>query len=86
MNYHKIHQEINRELESLSANYELWAARQKQDFLWEQRIIKSQYDCLPPLSKIDVIGLFFTVLATKVPSKVVYWQRLPSYKQRSGHW
>jgi hypothetical protein len=66
MNHHKIHQEINQELESLSANYELWTARQKQDFLWEQRIIKSQYDCLPPLSKIDVIGLFFTVLATKM--------------------
>jgi hypothetical protein len=55
-----------REIESLSADYESWTARQKQDFLWENRILKSRYDRLPPLEKIDVIGLFITALATKM--------------------
>lgn len=53
-------------MESLPADYESWSARQKQDFLWENRILQTRYDRLPPLQKIDVIGLFFTVLTTKM--------------------
>lgn len=56
----------SRETESLSADYESWTARQKQDFLWENRILPTRYDRLPPLEKIDVIGLFFTALTTKM--------------------
>lgn len=56
----------SQEIESLSADYESWTARQKQDFLWENRILPTRYDRLPPLEKIDVIGLFFTALTTKM--------------------
>lgn len=55
-----------KEIESLSADYESHSAQQKQDFLWENRILKSRYDRLPPLEKIDVIGLFLTALTTKM--------------------
>lgn len=55
-----------QEVESLPADYESWTARQKQDFLWENQILKSRYDRLPPLEKIDVIGLFLTALTTKM--------------------
>ncbi|MBE9128542.1 MULTISPECIES: hypothetical protein [unclassified Coleofasciculus] len=54
------------ELESLPLDYESWSACQKQDFLWKHRILNSKYDTLPPLEKIDVIGLFFTILSIKM--------------------
>ena len=50
----------------LPSDYESWLAVDKQNFLWEKRILGSQYDRLPPLQKIDVIGLFFTLLRTKM--------------------
>ncbi|WP_257209678.1 hypothetical protein, partial [Nostoc linckia] len=54
------------DLGSLPDDYQLWKAGQKQDFLWNSRILKSQYDELPPLRKIDIVGLFFTALKTKM--------------------
>ncbi len=54
--------------DSLPADYLSWTASEKQDFLWNQRILSTQYDQLPALQKIDVIGLFFTVLNTKMDS------------------
>ena len=50
----------------LPAEYESWTAAKKQAFLWENRILKSKYDVLPPLEKIDVVGLFLTVLQKKM--------------------
>ncbi|WP_392533079.1 hypothetical protein [Nostoc sp. C117] len=54
------------DLGSLPEDYQSWKAAQKQDFLWNSRILKSKYDELPPLKKIDIIALFFTVLKTKM--------------------
>ncbi|MGQ4647124.1 hypothetical protein [Lyngbya aestuarii] len=54
------------ELPPLPADYESWSASKKQDFLWQERILKSQYDQLPPLEKIDVLGLFVTILSIKM--------------------
>lgn len=56
----------SEEIDFLPNDYESWTARQKQDFLWENRILSTRYDRLPPLEKIDVIGLFFTALTTKM--------------------
>jgi hypothetical protein len=56
----------SKEIEFLPNDYESWTARQKQDFLWENRILATRYDRLPPLEKIDVIGLFLTALTTKM--------------------
>lgn len=53
-------------LEELSADYESWTASRKQAFLWEEKILKTKYDRLPPLRKIDVIGLFLTALRAKM--------------------
>lgn len=50
----------------LPPDYESWLAVDKQNFLWEKGILPSQYDRLPPLTKIDVLGLFFTMLRTKM--------------------
>jgi len=50
----------------LPSEYESWNASQKEDFLWNSRILKSKYDELPPLQKIDIIGLFFTILRIKM--------------------
>lgn len=52
--------------EPLPADYQSWTAQQKQHFLWDDRILPSKYDTLPPLKKIDVIGLFLTSLKTKM--------------------
>ncbi len=41
------------------------SARQKQELLW-QKIQQSQYDRDPPLTKIDLIGLFLTSLSKKM--------------------
>ncbi|HEY9670738.1 MAG TPA: hypothetical protein V6D11_04790 [Waterburya sp.] len=54
------------ELNPLPTEYESWPAAEKQDFLWNQRILQSKYDQLPPLEKIDVIGLFLTILKIKM--------------------
>jgi len=53
-------------IEPLPADYESWTAAKKQDLIWQQRILASRYDTLPPLKKIDVIGLFFTFLSIKM--------------------
>lgn len=52
--------------DSLPTDYPSWNAKQKQEFLWNERILKSKYDQLPPLKKIDVVGLFLTFLRTKM--------------------
>ena len=52
--------------DSLPTDYPSWTAKQKQEFLWNERIVKTQYDQLPPLQKIDVIGLFLTPLRAKM--------------------
>ncbi len=51
---------------SLPSNYQSWSAKQKQDFLWNERILKSRYDQLPALKRIDVLGLFLTSLRSKM--------------------
>lgn len=51
---------------SLPADYLSWTAERKQTFLWEERILPSTYKALPALQKIDVLGLFFTSLRTKM--------------------
>lgn len=53
-------------LGALPVDYESWTAAKKQAFLWEDRILKSNYDVLPPLEKIDVVGLFLTILRKKM--------------------
>lgn len=50
----------------LPKEYESWSASQKQELLWDNRILKSQYAQLPPLKKIDVLGLLFTILRIKM--------------------
>jgi hypothetical protein len=51
---------------ALPAEFQSWSARQKQDFLWNERILKSQLSQLPPLQRINVVGLFLTVLRAKM--------------------
>lgn len=51
---------------SLPSDYPRWTAKEKQDFLWYERILKSRYDRLPALQKIDVPGLFLTALRAKM--------------------
>lgn len=58
--------QILQQKDSLPADYLDWKAEQKQDFLWNQRILASKYNQLPRLKKIDVIGLFLTSLKTKM--------------------
>jgi hypothetical protein len=53
-------------LEELPTAYESWSASQKQTFLWNEKLLKSKYSQLPPLRKIDVIGLFLTALRAKM--------------------
>lgn len=55
-----------QDFDPLPKDYESWSAAQKQDFLWNNRILKSQYDELPPLKKIDIPGLFLTILSIKM--------------------
>ncbi|AFZ04551.1 hypothetical protein [Calothrix sp. PCC 6303] len=51
---------------SLPEDYQSWKAHRKQEFLWNEKIIKSKYDELPPLKKIDILGLFSTALKSKM--------------------
>ena len=50
----------------LPLDYPSWDAGRKQDFLWQEKILQSKYDKLPPLQKIDVIRLFLTRLRKKM--------------------
>ena len=50
----------------LPQNYSSWPAQKKQDFIWSDKILPSQYEQLPPLQKIDVPGLFLTILKIKM--------------------
>jgi hypothetical protein len=54
------------DLDPLPSDYESWSAAQKQSFLWNERILKTQYDVLPPFQKIDILGLLFTAFSTKL--------------------
>ncbi|PSB24113.1 hypothetical protein [Stenomitos frigidus] len=56
----------DQENDSLPTDYPSWKADEKQSFLWHQRILLSQYERFPALKKIDVIGLFLTVLNKKM--------------------
>ena len=55
-----------QDLGPLPVDYQSWTADQKQQFLWEERILPSQYKTLPPLKPIDVVGLFRTALRKKM--------------------
>ena len=57
---------IGHELPPLGADYESWSATEKQDFIWKERILPSAYESLPPLEKIDIPGLFFTLMRKKM--------------------
>jgi hypothetical protein len=59
--WHDAHDE-----EPLPQDYRSWDASHKQNFLWQDKILQSKYDKLPPLRKIDVIGLFLTRLRKKM--------------------
>ena len=56
----------NSKLLPLPADYETWSAQRKQDFLWQERILASRYQQLPPLKKINVLCLFLTPLSIKM--------------------
>ncbi|MEW6491093.1 MAG: hypothetical protein AB1589_00880 [Cyanobacteriota bacterium] len=64
-NIHQFWQGFHQ-LDPLPTDYESWSASQKQDFLWQNRILESKYEKLPPLQKIDVPGLFLTFLKIKM--------------------
>ena len=51
---------------SLPTDYSTWPARQKQDFLWNERIVPSAYEQKPPLIKINILGLIITRLKIKM--------------------
>ncbi|MCG6138286.1 MAG: hypothetical protein MET45_27295 [Nostoc sp. LLA-1] len=55
-----------QDLGVLPEDYQSWSAEKKQDYLWNYRILKSRYEQLPPLKKIDIIGLFLTTLKAKM--------------------
>lgn len=59
-----------QEFSELPADYESWSAAQKQEFLWQERILKSKYDQLPPLTGIDILGLFLTPYRLKMDRTV----------------
>lgn len=53
-------------MNTLPNDYNSWPAKKKQEFIWENKILPSQYNQLPPLKKIDVPGLFLTILKIKM--------------------
>jgi hypothetical protein len=57
---------MSEALPPLPADYELWSAERKQQFLWNERVIPTRYKELPPLERINVAGLFLTPLRVKM--------------------
>lgn len=55
-----------RDFGPLPANYQSWTAARKQNFLWTNRILPSQYESLPPLQPIDWAELLRTALRQKM--------------------
>ncbi|MBD1865160.1 MULTISPECIES: hypothetical protein [Trichocoleus] len=55
-----------QQMDVLPPDYLGWTAKQKQEFLWHDRILKSRYQHLPALKNIDVVGLFLTALRAKM--------------------
>ncbi|WP_404788539.1 hypothetical protein [Altericista sp. CCNU0014] len=53
----------------LPSDYESRSAAEKKRYLWNERILPSRYQTLPPLTRIDAIGLFFTALRVKMDLK-----------------
>jgi hypothetical protein len=68
-----------RQMGSLPTDYEAWQASKKQEFLWDTRILQSKYERLPSLKKINVIGLFLTLLRTKMARQSdeapIHWKK-----------
>lgn len=56
----------NSKSSSLPPDYETWNGKRKQDFLWEEKILPSRYQQLPPLKKINIPGLILTPLSIKM--------------------
>jgi len=50
----------------LPSDYESWTAKRKQEYIWNEKIIPSRYTELPPLTKIDIVGLFLTSFKVKM--------------------
>lgn len=67
---------------NLPENYQFWSAHQKQEFCWHNRILPSQHQQLPPLEKIDVLGLFLTPLRTKMDRQS---DEAPSHWKKAIH-
>jgi hypothetical protein len=67
-NLESIHRQQSNSIENLSlpADFQSWPASQKQSFLWNERILRSQLDPYPPLQRIQVVGLFLTMLRSKM--------------------
>lgn len=55
-----------KDFDSLPADYPTWSAQEKQNFLWNNRIVPSIYERKPPLAKIDIWGLITTPLKIKM--------------------
>lgn len=79
-----VHPDINfpQDLEPLPEGYQSWSAQQKQAFLWHNRILPSRYQQLPPLEKMDVVGLFLTALRTKMERQS---DEAPSHWKKAIH-
>lgn len=71
-----------RDLGLLPVDYPLWTADQKQQCLWVDRILRSQYETLPPLKSIDVMGLFRTALRKKMNRQC---DEVPSSWEKAVH-
>lgn len=54
------------DFEPLPSDYSSWPAEKKQDFLWNERILKSTYEHNPPIPRINIVGLFLTPLTVKM--------------------
>jgi hypothetical protein len=83
-NSEEIHPDMNPpgDSDSLSEDYQSWSAHQKQAFFWHNRILPSRYQQLPPLQKIDVVGLFLTALRTKMERQ---WDEAPIHWKKAIH-
>jgi hypothetical protein len=76
---------VNSFIETIAAeftppgtDYASWSVERKLNFLWS-RIKTSAYTELPPLQSIDVLGLFFTTLLTKMDERAdeapAHWKK-----------